>query len=229
MGTPSGPSLANIYLLYYEKQYNVPGDSRVLLYQRYIDDVLLIFNGTAPEAIEYFNIATSNQVGITWDIEKPALSVSYLDLNISISEDTVNTSTHQKKLNLYLYVPSASAHPPGLLRGMTKGLVLKFQRQNTTAADVKRLSRLLMHRLHDRGYGTEQLLDAYTTSQHTNTRSDKPSIYLPIRYTGLNIRKLLPIADLERALKLKIGIAYKKSANIGDLVNKKKHQTPPKL
>jgi hypothetical protein len=46
MGTASAPVLANIYAGYLERQEKIPFQKGVLKYMRYIDDVLIVFQGT---------------------------------------------------------------------------------------------------------------------------------------------------------------------------------------
>ena len=64
-----------------------------------------------------------NHFGIlTWEINEPSLLVDFLDLTISIKNGRVETRTFQKELNLYLYLPPASAHPRNCIKGTIYGL-----------------------------------------------------------------------------------------------------------
>ena len=45
-----------------------------------------------------------------------------MDLTIKIKDlDQIDTRTYQKPMNLYLYIPEASAHPRNVMKGMIAG------------------------------------------------------------------------------------------------------------
>ena len=45
---------------------------------------------------------------------------------ISIREDQIITSLYEKSMNLYLYIPSHSSHPPGVLTILVSGNILRI-------------------------------------------------------------------------------------------------------
>jgi hypothetical protein len=61
---------------------------------------------------------------LKWDIkeQKPSSTVNFLDLTLTIQGDTIYSRTYQKAMNLYLYLPFASAHPQGCIKGTVYGL-----------------------------------------------------------------------------------------------------------
>jgi hypothetical protein len=58
---------------------------------------------------------------LKWDLEEPSQHTHFLDLNITLKENSLDLSTFQKPLNLYLYLPPLSAHPHSCLKGLIKG------------------------------------------------------------------------------------------------------------
>jgi hypothetical protein len=44
-------------------------------------------------------------------VEKSSSKTTFLDLNISIQNSRIVTTTHQKDLNLYLYIPQVQHIP----------------------------------------------------------------------------------------------------------------------
>ena len=49
-----------------------------------------------------------------------------MDITILIREDQIVTSLYEKYMNLYLYIPPHSSHPPGVLTGIVSGNILRI-------------------------------------------------------------------------------------------------------
>jgi hypothetical protein len=64
-------------------------------------------------------------------IVDPSTTVNFLDLNISIvSNNKIEFSTFQNAVNLHLYIPPSSVHPPSCLKGLTTGELLCYKKQD---------------------------------------------------------------------------------------------------
>ena len=55
---------------------------------------------------------------LKWDNTEivPLTAVNLLDMTLSIENGTIVSKTHQKEMNLYLYIPLASELPPAALK-----------------------------------------------------------------------------------------------------------------
>jgi len=93
---------------------------------------------------------------LKWTIEEPSTHTTFLDLNIDINGSSITFSTFQKPLNLYLYLPPLSAHPPGCLKGLIIGELKRYWLQNTTENFEDLVSKFLK-RLVARGHPIEKL------------------------------------------------------------------------
>ena len=60
-------------------------------------------------------------------------------------------------MNLFLYIPSHSAHPPNSTYSLIYGLLKTYMIQNTLLSDFTTTANLLFERLLDRGYQQENL------------------------------------------------------------------------
>ena len=91
-------------------------------------------------------------------------------------------------MNLYLYLPRDSAHPPGALKGLIVGNLLRYWKQNTYIEDYIYITTMFLHRLIARGYTLEELHPLFVTaSEHIiykerSLAAPKPSI-LPVSPT----------------------------------------------
>ncbi len=77
-------------------------------------------------------------------------------MNVTIKHSTITTSTDQKPLNLYLYIPPRSAHPYSCLKGLIKGELNRYWLQNQPA-DFQDLVTQFLIQLYNRGHTIEQL------------------------------------------------------------------------
>ena len=82
-------------------------------------------------------------------------------MTITFKNGGFTFKTYQKSMNLYLYIPSHSAHTPGLLKSLIYGLVFTYHRQNTFKLDFLHFIRLLYDRLIARGHKKETLYSIF--------------------------------------------------------------------
>jgi len=97
---------------------------KLLYYRRYIDDLLGIWLPQKDEPIitwDNFKKQVDNWGNLKWKVEQPSNITTFLDLNISIKDNNISFFTYQKTLNLYLYLPPLSTHPPSCLIELIKG------------------------------------------------------------------------------------------------------------
>ena len=98
MDSPLGPSFANIFLSYHEKQWlqNCPSDFKPTLYRRYIDDTFLLFRDPAhiPKFLVYINSCHAS-IQFTCGFENNN-QLNFLDICISRYNNKFETSVYRK-------------------------------------------------------------------------------------------------------------------------------------
>ena len=131
MGTPPAPPYATIYYGIHEEKFLPHHAQRVNFYRRFIDDVIGIWcpnKNPERDALEWneFRDKMNAFPGLTWEFSERSKSIDFMDMTISINNSNkIETTLFEKRLNLHLYIPPHSAHPPGLLPGI--GTVLCFE------------------------------------------------------------------------------------------------------
>ena len=94
MGSPLGPTLINVFLIYHEKNRleHCPLEYRPLNYGRYFDDIFVLFN--SAEHLKYFHsYLNSRHLNISFTIENEKYNrMSFLDVNIMREEGKFITS-----------------------------------------------------------------------------------------------------------------------------------------
>ena len=134
MGTPPAPPPPPYAMIYYglhESKFLPNHRQHVIFYKHFIDDVFSIW---LPHPIPQINAhlwdnftkSMNNYPGLTWEFNAPSDKVDFMDLTISIKNGQISTSLFEKPLNLHLYIPPHSAHPPRLLPGIVHSTLFRI-------------------------------------------------------------------------------------------------------
>ena len=179
MGTPMAVNIACLFLARYEHEsLFISNNASLLLYRRFIDDVIAIFiksPGLTPSVSDsFFDNLNKLAPNIKWtrDASQTGSAAVFLDLAISI--DVHNkwvTRTNEKLLNCYSYVAGTSCHPESTVKGILTGLVGKYFKQHSNESDFTEICKRLLYRLHVRGYSKHLLQHIFERIQ--TLRKDK--------------------------------------------------------
>ena len=123
--------------------------TNLLYYKPFIDDVFCIWTGNLTTDWTAFKEDVNNFGVLKWDIESvtPSSLVNFLDMTLTICNNKIITKTYQKEMNLHLYIPPSSEHPPSCIKGIVYSLVQRYFKQNTYQQDLTYFMGLLYHRL----------------------------------------------------------------------------------
>ena len=162
MGTPPAPPYATIYYGLHEKPFLPKHKKHVIFYKRFIDDVFGIWlphpnPQTNARLWEEFKDSMNNFPGLTWEFEDPSDKVNFMDLTITTQNGHISTSLFEKPINLHLYIPPHSAHPPGLLPGIVHGTLFRIFTLCSDHDDRILCTRVFFKRLQARGYKSDQI------------------------------------------------------------------------
>ena len=236
MGTPPACNYANLFFACHEYKTVPKFKSNLLLYKRYIDDIIGIWIPT--DTVENDNIrweefksAITGFHGLEWIFSDRVQTVDYLDLTISIADTKIHTTLYEKELNLYLYIPQHSAHPPGVLTGLVLGNCHRIHTLCSSPADVQQLLQRFFDRLLRRGYSSSLLLPLFRRADElaTTSLSVKPTeltdeerlknqIFLHMEYHPNSIRP----SELQNFWKQNI-LAPPSDAHLSTIENKHGH------
>jgi hypothetical protein len=90
---------------------------------------------------------------LRWEVSDLVTQVDFLDVTLRITPSgTVDSRLFEKQLNLYLYLPANSCHPPGVLKGIIYGSIFRIRRLTTDLDVCHRNIQDLYRRLLKRGY-----------------------------------------------------------------------------
>ena len=162
MGTPPAPPYATIYYGLHESKFLPQCQNHVIFYKRFIDDVFGIWLPHPNPKInsqlwEEFTASMNNYPGLTWEFHKPTNMVDFMDLTISITNGNISMSLYEKPLNLHLWIPPHSAHPPGLLPGIVRSTLFWIFTLCSDHNDRIFRTKVFFKRLQARGYKSDQI------------------------------------------------------------------------
>ena len=113
MGSPLGPTFANIFMCHLEELYlnQCPASFAPLFYKRYVDDTFVLFKerNHAIQFLEFINSFHSN-IRFTMDTESDN-HLAFLDINVSRANGRFVTNVYRKKtftglgLNFFSFCP----------------------------------------------------------------------------------------------------------------------------
>ena len=122
MGSPLGPTLANLFLCHYENIWldNCPINFRPVYYKRYVDDIFMLFDD-AKHVNKFMRYLNSRHPNIEFSKDEELDGkISFLDISITKNQGKFETSIYRKETfsgvysNFHSFIPLEYKH--GLLR-----------------------------------------------------------------------------------------------------------------
>jgi hypothetical protein len=115
MWTSAAVRWATLYYTYHEVHTLLPNHIHNLPYFiRSIDDIFGIWTDNLTADLQSLSDTVNNFGILKWDIAEtiPSTSVNFLDMTLSIEDGGIVSKIYQKDMNLHLYIPPSSEHPP---------------------------------------------------------------------------------------------------------------------
>ena len=185
MGTPPAPPYATIYYGIHESRFLDKYDGKLLYYKRFIDDVLGIFlpdPALGDNDPDWIRLQTEMNAwnGLEWEFSKLVTRLNFMDLTLSINGNRIQSTLYEKELNLHLYIPPHSAHPPGLLPGIVYGTLFRIFTLCNDPADRMARTRVFFQRLLVRGYKADKIKPLFykaiaSAKKYDGTKTNKSS------------------------------------------------------
>ena len=150
MGSPLGPTLANAFLCFYEKQWlqQCPTDCKPSFFRRYVDDIFVLFSSQKQvESFKSFLNSRHPNIKFTSEIEANS-QFSFLDVKLERLNSVFVTSVFRKPTFSGIYTNFKSFIPDTYKFGLVFSLLFRcfsivtnmetFHREVTTVKDLLR-------------------------------------------------------------------------------------------
>ena len=163
MGMSPAPPISNLYVAIHEEEEVLQylACKWLLFLKRFIDDGIGIWLHHPDPAEderrwkEFQNVVARG--GLAWDFSKRSNQIDFMDVTISLVDNRVEFKLFEKPLALHLYLPPHSSHPPGVIKGLVMGEVLRIFQLCSHDSDIDDNLSKFFGRLLDRGYQAESL------------------------------------------------------------------------
>ena len=102
MGSPLAPNLANFFLAHIEnKLLRKQLDFHPKLYSRYVNDIFAVFDNS-DHCTKFLDLLKSQYNNIKFTVELPSDTISFLDVEIRLTETGIDTWVNRKPTNTNL-------------------------------------------------------------------------------------------------------------------------------
>lgn len=131
--------------------------SHVCQWWRYIDDVFVIWRGSREEAHDFVKSLNCNELNLKFTADISDTKVEFLDVEIYIEENTIQTKLHRKNTAGNSVLHAQSAHPRHLIKSIPYGEFLRARRICSTAEELDKCHKESFLRFKARGYTEKDL------------------------------------------------------------------------
>ncbi|CAJ0944749.1 unnamed protein product [Ranitomeya imitator] len=161
MGTRFAPSYANLYIGRWEELHiYLEGVLRagLALRLRFIDDIFFIWEGREEDLKDFLTDLNKNEFYLLFTAHTSKERVQFLDLNITVSEGILQTSTYTKPTDSNSFISMSSCHLPRWLLNVPRSQLIRANRNCTNSADYDKEADAMIQKFLNKGYEQESLL-----------------------------------------------------------------------
>jgi hypothetical protein len=173
MGSSAAVAFACLFMADIEDPWIEKFQSKLLLFNRFIDDGFGVFLGTEDEAKLALTEYNQLHPKITIEFATSDSSVNFLDLTLYLSTDRkrIHARCFQKEMNKYLYLPFTSYHNNHLKRNFIRGDLIRYIRNCSEERYFDKLRANFFSRLRARGYPANFLFPIFLNVQYSQRQS----------------------------------------------------------
>ena len=124
---------------------------------RYRDDCFSIWIGSVERLNEFFEFMNSLSSDLKFTMEIGGKELCFLDVQISIIENRLETSVYSKPTDSHLYLHATSTHDKSSVNGIPKGVALRLRRLCSTDEEYDKKANEYAEFLELRGYNRKKV------------------------------------------------------------------------
>ena len=193
-GPPLGPILANLLMGFHEKRCLAQFQFfDVLLYHRYVDDIICLLFNSEQDANEFFKFLNTQHPHIKFIFEKEKDGkLAFLNVLISKTDQSLCTSIYHKMTSIRLYTNFVSFTPYSYKIGLIKTLIHRIYEINSSSTSfndkISNVKHFLMRNIYHSYLSDKQvkhfLHNKFPPNYCNAVKESKATLYYKLPYTG---------------------------------------------
>lgn len=188
MGANFAPGYANLTMGYWEDKYiwaDNPFARHIVFYGRYIDDIILIWEGSVDVFSSFVTHCNANALGLSFTHVIDSHELVFLDLVLSHEGDRIISKNHIKPTSGNSYLHYKSCHHPAWKRNIPAGQFNRLRRNCTKKEDYLLQGSLLVKRFEEKGYPQSIINEAFDRYEVPISNKDTSSSSTNINSTSV--------------------------------------------
>lgn len=247
MGTKVAPTYANIFMHYIETSMMDQSDITPRIWRRYINDIFAIYRCSEDELISHLQHLNTLHHSIKFTYEYSQQEINFLDTTVYIDSDRkLQTRLYNKPTDSHMYLHYNSCHPAHQKKSIAYSQAIRIRMICSEDPEYRKSSQLLIKHLTLRGHPHRQVRDSIIRAGQvdrdslltTRTNVNKQIIPFIIEYNPSNLRAAKYTKEAldffthkpcnQKFHKNKILVAYKRAANLRDILTSSPFPKPPR-
>jgi hypothetical protein len=222
MGAPSSGLIAEFFLQHLEHKHLkwLTEKHKLINYHRYVDDILLIFDGEHTNIqliVEDFNSLHPNmQFTAESGIEN---TLSYLDISLHKSPTNISTSIYRKPTTTDTIIPFNSNHPAQHKYAAIRYLYNRLNSYNLQAQGYQQELNTIHNIMQNNSFPIKQN-KPWTHKKREKTPPAQKHSWAAFTYTG---KETLYVTNIFK--NTDVNVTFRTTSNLGHLLGPKNHNT----
>jgi hypothetical protein len=239
IGSKLGKNLACTYMGVWEKVLLQMATQKPILYLRFVDDIIGIWDGSKKELLNFQDIANQIHPRIKVEMKMSQTEIEFLDTKVRKENGKLETTIYAKPTDKHMYLHKDSDHPKTTKKAIPYGLGIRAKRICSTESEYQKNRNAIMCNLQNRGYKRTEVnktlnkvdvLDRHDLLEYNCKHNKTGDKRVPLVLTyGENLPNIQNIVHqrmdvLHRSYRMKkiFGeaplTAYRRDANLGDVL-----------
>jgi hypothetical protein len=201
------PPYANIFVSTFDETIHTKFKDKILLYKRFIDDILIIFTGTAQQTEELMTYANNLHNNIKFTFKTSNDKIDFMDITLQINNrnNTLTSKLYKKPTDTLSLLNFNSNHPRHQKIGIIYSQALRLNRlisdENVLRKELKNLTITLITKNYPLHIINHHISKALQKTQTELINQQKPQTIQDINVITYNhIPIILPNDNIGREL-----------------------------
>ena len=145
MGTPMAANYANLFMDMFEtsllNDFHKKTEKKPLIWLRFIDDIFFIWTDGEDSLKEFlvfcqkYSETKNMKSAIKFEISQPTKTINFLDVCITLNQQTLSTTVFSKPTDAHIYLNPKSCHPAHMIRNIPKSQFLRLRKICSDTSD----------------------------------------------------------------------------------------------